>query len=410
MLNPRSKKKNLSLGRKVIEEKVILEEEELPKDNTQHKEETTITENTDSDKTEDPFTEEKIISDPIIENLFSEGPFTEEKIISDPFSEDPSNKIKTNLSPGNLPLGGKGGNKPFSPPEPPPPLKVGEKKEIDLVVDPEMTYFFIFGATTSGKSAMVSSLIYYLKALVNGQIKVIGDNSETHVRRGEFIMKEMFNNVRKGEFPHGTQTLDNDLVLPTEINLEFFPTDTSKYAMPFCFLEMAGEDLKQIEIKSDIEGGMLNPKIDAYLRHPDCNIAFICVVDPDSPEDSENLIDSFINYIDKDQVGRSAAPMLLSVNKWDKVKEEYDNSVDKYIEKNLPILNKKTTYTNREYAKVGFSVGDNHYKKGDLDYYTYNPQDAIKIFNWMYETATGYQLEDEIETSVFTKFKGFFKK
>jgi hypothetical protein len=41
MLNPRSKKKNLSLGRKVIEEKVILEEEELPKDNTQHKEETT---------------------------------------------------------------------------------------------------------------------------------------------------------------------------------------------------------------------------------------------------------------------------------------------------------------------------------------------------------------------------------
>lgn len=285
------------------------------------------------------------------------------------------------------------------------PIHEGESESkpssnIELVVDPDTSYFFVFGATTAGKTAMMSGLSYYMKAISDGQLRTCSDETLTNHRTGEYVLQDMTRRVKKGEFVAGTGRLEKtDNVFPTEINLEYIPQDSNKYSMPFCILEMAGEDLQELNITDGGKGGgKLDERISAYLHHPNCSMAFICVVDSDKPNESEELIERFINYTHK--IGREENPILISVNKWDKVKDNYNNDVNEYFKKEIPILNKITRDPDREYSKMGFSIG----KTDDSDsYYKYDHSDSEKLFKWMYECATGTSIDEVQPKSFFSK-------
>ncbi|CAM1364547.1 hypothetical protein [Tenacibaculum xiamenense] len=277
-----------------------------------------------------------------------------------------------------------------------------------LEIDPEMTYFFVFGNSTAGKSAMLSALLYHMKTSGLGQLRSLSLDVDHH-RRGDYILNQMIRKVRKGEFIGGTKLLDTDFEFPTEINLEFQPN--GKPSMPFCLLEMAGEDLKEIELRDEGKiGGKFDERIDAYLHHKDCNLKFICVVDVDTPENSEDLIDQFINYIYK--IGRQNDPLLLSINKWDTIKDQYGSAKD-YINKKLPLLKNHLFDENRDMSYMKFSVGD-VVKGGDLesdDTYTFKQEKgADKLLNWMYSIAEGISLEEPEKKSPFESMISGIKK
>lgn len=279
---------------------------------------------------------------------------------------------------------------------------------VDLVIDPNMPYFFVFGNSTAGKSAMLSGLLYYIQTSRIGQLRSLGLNDQAHHRKGDYALNQMTKKVRNGEFIAGTQTLDTtEFVFPTEINLEFEPN--GKPSMPFCLLEMAGEDLKEIELKDEGKsGGDFDARINAYLQHPDCNMKFICVVDVDTPENSEDLINQFLMYIHK--AGHVNNPVLITVNKWDKIEDKYE-SVKDYLEKKLPILTNNLFDDNRDMAYMKFSIGNvKSGSVGEKDTYDFNPEDSKKLLEWMYQTANGQSLNEEISTSILSKIKKYLFK
>ena len=282
---------------------------------------------------------------------------------------------------------------------------------IKHTVDPDTTYFFVFGLKSAGKSVMLSGLVYYLKAFRNGQLKSISDLNADNQKRGDFVMSQMKSRVKAGKWVQESMVIDKtEFVFPSEINLEYIPLQSeNKYTMPFCLLEMAGEDLGQIKLSDGgKKGGKLDDRINAYLLNPNCDIAFICVVDPDDPDESEDVIEQFIDYTEK--IGRHESPVLIAIAKWDKVCNEYNNDVDNYFDNVVPSLDKLTLSEHREYTKMGFSIGqvfeDNSYK--------FFPKDSEKLFKWMYEITTGVSYDQNINESLFGKMfssiKSMFKK
>ena len=279
----------------------------------------------------------------------------------------------------------------------PPPLST---PNVDLVIDPNIPYFFVFGNSTAGKSAMVSGLLFYIQTSRIGQLRSLSLNDQKHHQIGDYLLSQMTKKVRNGKFVSGNKPLDvAEFVFPTEINLEFQPT--GKTNMPFCLLEMAGEDLREIELRDEGKaGGNFDARIDAYLQHPDCNLKFICVVDIDTPENSEDLINQFLRYIHK--AGHTKNPVLITVNKWDKIADQY-NDVKDYLEEKLPILTNNLFDDNRDMAYMKFSIGDVVSDPINGDTYEFKPEDSKKLLEWMYETATGDLLFGEVKTSAISK-------
>ncbi len=280
-------------------------------------------------------------------------------------------------------------------------------ESIALEVDPDIPYFFVFGSSTAGKSVMLSGLLYYIQTGRIGILNSLSQNDKLHHRKGDYILSQMTKRVRDGKFIAGTKTLDaTNFVFPTEINLEFQPHD--KQSMPFCLLEMAGEDLSALELRDEGKfGGDFDERINAYLKHPDCNMNFICVVDVDTPENSEDLINEFLRYIRK--IGHINNPLLITVNKWDKVAAQYEK-VDEYIKDKLPILHNNLFDTNRDISYMKFSIGDVTSDPMKGDSYKFKPEDSKKLLNWMYSIATGQSLDKEVKKSFASSIINSIKK
>ena len=128
---------------------------------------------------------------------------------------------------------------------------------------------------------------------------------------------------------------------------------------------------------------------------------FICVVDVDTPENSEDLINQFLRYAHKS--GHTSNPVLVTVNKWDKIADQY-SSVKEYLEEKLPILTNNLFNDNREMAYMKFSIGDVISDEINGDTYKFQPDDSRKLLDWMYETATGESLYDKKATSTLSNF------
>lgn len=283
-------------------------------------------------------------------------------------------------------------------------IKQENESTIELEIAPQTTYFFVFGLPAAGKSVMVSGLIHYLRAFSEGQVYPIGSADKNNHRRGDYVYAEMTKSVRKGEFVPRTVNLQDDQSLSTEINLEFAPSDVNKDKFPFCILEMAGEDLEKVRLKNfGREGGILDERINAYLEHPDCNIKFICVLDVDNPDDSQDLIDEFLTYARR--LGHENNQVLLTVNKWDKVSDQYEN-VEQYLRNNAEILFKRLYDPEREYEFMPFSIGP----VDAVGRYGYQYQDSKKLFEWMYEVGIGEPLNEEKIPSPVERFISYIKK
>jgi len=285
-----------------------------------------------------------------------------------------------------------------------------ETSKIDLEIDSKIPYFFVFGMPSSGKTVMLSGLVYYFKTLAEGQISVLNSNDKENHRRGQWLLNEMKTRVRDGVFVTGTRAIQTDeFVFPNEIQLEYLPDDKKKPTMPFCLVDMSGEDLAKVNFdEGGMSGGELDPRINSYLAHPECNLVFILAIDTDFIKESENLIDRFLDHVES--LGHAEVPIIFTVNKWDRIQSDYDN-VEEFFKLNLPLLERRRKDDRRETAILDFSIGK--VEKSDLHkegVYKYDAKDSRRLARWMYEVSTGYKMDQVMNESSLSNILRKIKK
>ncbi|NOQ75773.1 MAG: hypothetical protein GQ574_27445 [Crocinitomix sp.] len=261
-----------------------------------------------------------------------------------------------------------------------------EIKSYDLEVDPDIPYFFVFGQSNSGKTAMVNGLIHYLKTMAQGQLEILNSSDKVYHKSGRDVLFEMSEDVEDSTFNQKGRAIYNEQNFsPNEINLLFTPDDIRIPIMPFCLLDMVDESMQEAMLTDGGIKGDRDGRVNAYLQHPDCSLVFVLVINIDFPDESEDLIVQFLDYAKS--LGHTNNPVLFAVNKWDLEKEGYDSIID-YFQEKLPILEHLRKDPNRSTAIMDFSIGKLSESEGGV--YRYDLKDSERLMKWMYQITTGY--------------------
>ena len=258
-----------------------------------------------------------------------------------------------------------------------------------------MTYVFLFGIGESGKSAILSSLMYYLHAQRPGDgIQNLNRNEIPHERRGNILLDEMLTKIPNGKFPARTATLASERsIIPRHIKANFIPGNGSKPNFKFCLLDVSGEELERVLQSNPQQFTELPEGIDAFLSLDPRNLIFISVY----PSESNNFDDARLSAAQRsfmdllDQRGLSDVPMLTLVSKWDLVKQDFSSSKE-FLQQRAPIVWNQINQPGRITSLSTFSVGEVDRRRQS---FVYDPEDAEHLFKWMYETQMGEPVEDD---------------
>jgi hypothetical protein len=274
---------------------------------------------------------------------------------------------------------------------------------IEIPFDEQMSYFFMFGVKGSGKSSILSSLIYYLRVLR------IGDSldklSKTHLdfdRRGEELMDEFYKQVGRGLFPGSTSTLSSEgQKIPRQMPLSFKPADIDKSEFRLCLMDMSGEDLMKVRPDKNKGTDRLPEGIEVFLDISQSNLCFILVYsvyEALSHSDQELYFDRFFDILTRK--GLKEVPILLLMSKWDLVHDQFE-SVEDFLKKEAPLIWHHVNNPDRIVTIMPFSIG---HVDTNSNTYVYDHRDTEKLFAWMYHTQLGKDLNQQVDQSLFKRF------
>lgn len=302
----------------------------------------------------------------------------------------------------------------YTPGPEPPPLPNTEETDNVIEYHPDRSYFFIFGQGASGKTVLISSILYYLNTIRSGDyrdtLKNLNNPNLKHEQEGNKLWKELSQTIFTKRFPRGTTTVQNQNPIPRHINAHFTPSSNSP-EFKFCLMDMAGEDLEKIDYESNQS---LPSTIVTYIKElPKENMCFIYVLNPDdqyfSKEKKLGLFQAFINSLDTNE--HTNTPLLLLVTKWDTIKDEYVNA-EEFVKREFSPIWGILNQSEREISFGKFSIGD---VIGDdptaTNFETFDPTYPERVFKWMYKTQTGVSLDNKTEKkkNFFEKILDFFK-
>lgn len=283
--------------------------------------------------------------------------------------------------------------------EPIPPSYSDENLDVDYEYFPDRSYFFIYGPSGAGKTVIIGSIYEYLNTYRSADFR----DTLTNLNRGEIpyeragnqLLNQFIQRSEEQEFPNRTATtLSERGNIPKHLNFKFEPADPKKPDFPFCFMDMAGEDLEKIDFNSNRP---LPKSIRTYVEDvPKKNLCFIYVLDP--MEDRKNkteqtqLFNAFINLID--QNNHRKTPVLLLVSKWDAV-DEYDD-VELYLKDKHKKIWGVIQQAGRNFTFAEFSIGEVDENKKIKKYDPIYPE---RVFKWMYENQMDISLSEPIEST-----------
>ena len=129
------------------------------------------------------------------------------------------------------------------------------KPTVSDIKNKDSNFVFFFGTAESGKSVILSSMLYYLSS----QAGVLRPRLETpNSKEAEVLLYDFFDNIRQGILPNRTT---RDQV--TRLDLVFEPNNRSKKVVPInlTFLETSGENHNEIR-----RGGSYHSSIESFLN------------------------------------------------------------------------------------------------------------------------------------------------
>lgn len=268
----------------------------------------------------------------------------------------------------------------------------------------ETNFVFMFGAAQRGKTVITSSIINFLSS-----VDARGELSPFRLKRDSNEDgdpgRRLFNNIRRvfaqQRFPERTVLVGERE--PIYVNVRFTPhKELDANPLSLSFLEMPGEDLQTVDAP-DGGDGQLPPTIKAFMRVKGLTPAFILVTEPEKAFDDDQLMASFIDYINDIDRRFSNSKFLLLVTKWD----EYEGnlSVAEFVKEKMRLTHAKLF--DPKHSISAFSIGevDKVDKKPFLK--SFDPTYAKQVTNWLYQEFNGQPL---YRRSKWHKFLDFIKR
>lgn len=248
----------------------------------------------------------------------------------------------------------------------------------------DSNFIFFFGVGESGKSVILSSILYYLSS----QAGVLRPRLGTpNTKEAQVLLTDFFENIRQGILPSRTT---RDQV--TRLDLIFEPNNKSKKipSINLTFLETSGENHKDIS-----RGGTYHSSIEAYLN-ANIPLTFIIVTSFDTAHLEDSLINEFLDELERKEKNLKSINVILVISKWDKsgrTDVSNEDELENFINERLPRTNNRIN--SYELNKTYFTIGSIENNGGGERITLLNLAPAEVLSNWLYESIVGYPLDYE---------------
>jgi energy-coupling factor transporter ATP-binding protein EcfA2 len=211
----------------------------------------------------------------------------------------------------------------------------------------DSNFIFFFGVSGSGKSVILSAMLYYLSSRAGVLRPRIGTPNS---KEAQVLLTDFFENIRQGILPDRTT---RDQV--TRMDLVFEPNNKSRRVPPInlTFLETAGGNHQDIT-----RGGTYHSSIEKYLNAK-IPLSFIIVTSYDTAHRDDTLINEFLDELERKGNNLQSINVILVISKWDKsgrMDVSSEEELDNFISDRLPRTNNRLN--SYELSKTYFTIGN----------------------------------------------------
>lgn len=248
----------------------------------------------------------------------------------------------------------------------------------------DSNFVFFFGTAESGKSVILSSMLYYLRSYAGVLRPKLGTPNS---KEANVLLSDFFENIRQGVLPNRTT---RDQV--TRLDLVFEPNNRSKRVVPIdlTFLETSGENHNDIR-----RGGSYHSSIETFLN-ANIPLTFIIVTSYETAYKDDSLINEFLDELERKGKNLKSVNAILVISKWDKsgrMDVESAEALDDFISEHLPMTSQRIdTYgLSKTYYTIGSIQNTTGSEKIDL----LNLSTAEVLAKWLYRSIVGYELDYE---------------
>ncbi len=248
----------------------------------------------------------------------------------------------------------------------------------------DSNFVFFFGTAESGKSVILSSMLYYLSSKAGVLRPRLGT---PNTKEAQVLLSDFFENIRQGILPNRTT---RDQV--TRLDLVFEPNNKSQKINPInlTFLETSGENHNEIR-----RGGSYHSSIESYLNAK-IPLTFIVVTSYDTAHKDDNLINEFLDELERKEKNMKSVNVILVVSKWDKsgrMDVANADELDSFINDRLSRTSQRIdTYG---FSKTYYTIGNIQSGNGGEKITMLNLSTAEVLSKWLYESITNYPLDYE---------------
>lgn len=283
-----------------------------------------------------------------------------------------------------------------------------DKELIDYIKrrSQETTFVFFIGTPDSGKTAIISSLIYHMGDRIDGNYRAMNFGGDNH--QSIEIQEKIRDIIRDRRFPDRTSVGDLN-----NIDVLFKPSATQP-EMRVTFIDMSGERQKSLLDKT--AKGQDKFAVEAFFKAR-ANMMFVLVTSHDSKRHlakdkttrvgDDVWLEKFIVYLENADYDTSK--LLLLVSQWDTYTGTY--SPAQFVFENLPTTSAKLMSIAKTKNMINnfssYSVGEVDQEVDNQPYIKkIDDEHPRKVLSWVYENATGVEL---YKISFWQKILNLFK-
>ena len=260
------------------------------------------------------------------------------------------------------------------------PITGGTKTEIK---NKKSNFVCLFGSASSGKSVILSSLLYYLKARA-GVLKPTPDTPNS--KEANILFSQFLDDISKGILPLRTT---KDQI--TRFDYVFKPNNKSKKVIPInlTFLDTAGDNNNEIR-----HGGKFHSSLEDYLN-AGISLTFIIVTSYENAHKEDTFINEFIDELEKKGNNIKSINIIVVISKWDKSGKNYasNEEIENFISERLPMTDNMIDVHNL--ARTYYTIGTVNNVNGQEKVTQLNLDTAEVLGKWLYKRITGYPLDYE---------------
>lgn len=246
----------------------------------------------------------------------------------------------------------------------------------------DSNFVFFFGTAESGKSVILSSMLYYLSSRAGVLRPKLGT---PNTKEAQVLLSDFFENIRQGILPNRTT---RDQV--TRLDLVFEPNNRSKKVKPInlTFLETSGENHNEIR-----RGGSYHSSIESFLN-ANIPLTFIIVTSYESAHKDDTLINEFLDELERKGKNLKSVNAIVLVSKWDKsgrMDVENEQELNNFFNERLSRTSQRIdTYG---LSKTYYTIGTIEDKGGEERIALLSLATAEVLSKWLYKSIAGYDLD-----------------